>query len=437
MSDVIRTVADLLQAFATAEVARLDAVDIKHGPTIGAMYEGLSRDLLGRGIPEALDLQITHGFVHDGRGNQSGQIDCMLVRGEGEEIPYTDGFRWHVKDLISVFEVKKTLYHDDLVDAYEKLKAVNDLAVSYRAPLSGGEAPSISSARRAFGETTGVVAPDYDQLASYSVNHQLIFHTMVSELLNPVGIVLGYHGYATEKAFRESLLDHLRDHVNTMGYGPLSLPQLMISGAFSLGKANGQPYSARLNDDWWPYYFSSRVSPILLVLEYIWTRLDWMYGLGDLWGDDLMVERHSPYLLAKGVATDERWGWELTWADLTEDELALGEDVQPWEPAFLSAQQFVVISKLCAGEQVFLDDPEFVRYLDDAGLEVETFRQSLLDTMLVAIHGNEIQLITEKCLPAILPDEGFAAGEDNSGRMSRWIGHRLAADTPPPPEAQT
>src|SRR4029453_6774228 len=76
----------------------------------------------------------------------------------------------------------------------------------------------------------------------------------------------------TEKAFRDSLLTHLKSRLNTAGYGPGSFPQLMISGRFSLGKANGQPYSARMHSEWRPFYFSSRVNPVLLLLEYVLTR---------------------------------------------------------------------------------------------------------------------------------------------------------------------
>jgi hypothetical protein len=35
--------------------------------------------------------------------------------------------------------------------------------------------------------------------------------------------------------------------------------------------------------------------------------------------------------------------------------------------------------------------------------------------------GNQMELITDRCQPAILPDGRFAAGEDNTGRMTRWI----------------
>jgi hypothetical protein len=265
-----------LDAVASSIIA---SVDIQHGPTIGDMYEGLSTHLLRRAVPETLGLQIVEGFVTDGQGNRSGQIDCMLVRGEGEAIPYTDAFVWPVQDVIAVFEIKKTLYQDDLIDAFAKLRAVRNLDRAHKASLKGASGKvDIRSARRAFGETTRLVAPAYDNLDSLSLNHQLIFH-----------------GYATEKAFRDSLLTHLKSQLNTAGYGPGSFPQLMISGRFSLGKANGQPYSARMHGEWWPFYFSSRVNPVLLLLEYVWTRLDLEFHIGGLWGRTSPSRRLTRY----------------------------------------------------------------------------------------------------------------------------------------------
>lgn len=259
---MIRTVADFLHELREAEVARLDAIDIEHAPTIGDMYEGLSADLLRRAVPQQLGLQVVEGFISDGLGNRSGQVDCMLVRGSGEGIPYTDAFVWPAKDVIAVFEIKKTLYHDDLVDAFTRLRTVKDLDRAYKVSLRDQAGTGdIRSALRAFAETTRLAAPSYEDVGSLSLTHQLIFHPLVSEQLSPVGIVIGYHGYASEKAFRDSFLKHLAEQINTRGYGPGSFPQLMISGRYSLGEANGQPYSAPMRGDWWPFCFSSPRQP--------------------------------------------------------------------------------------------------------------------------------------------------------------------------------
>ena len=53
-----------------------------HAPTIGAMYEGLTRDILDRAIPASLDLRIVDGFIEGADGSLSPQMDAMLVTGK-------------------------------------------------------------------------------------------------------------------------------------------------------------------------------------------------------------------------------------------------------------------------------------------------------------------------------------------------------------------
>jgi hypothetical protein len=81
---MIKNVADLLQGFINEETKKLDTYKLKHGPTIGSMYEGLSVEVLNRAIPPQFNLKIVDGFITDGADYLSGQMDCMLVRGEGD-----------------------------------------------------------------------------------------------------------------------------------------------------------------------------------------------------------------------------------------------------------------------------------------------------------------------------------------------------------------
>ena len=119
---MIRSISDLLKSFIDQEIKKLDEFDLKHGPTIGKMYEGLTSDILNKTVPEKLNLKTTTGVIYDDTGLMTGEIDCMLVRGEGLKIPYTESYKWHIKDVIVVFEVKKTLYSAELKDSFNHLK---------------------------------------------------------------------------------------------------------------------------------------------------------------------------------------------------------------------------------------------------------------------------------------------------------------------------
>lgn len=120
------------------------------------MYEGLSADILNNAIPTNLDLQVVTGFAVDGLGNQSGQIYCMLVRGAGERVPFTDSYRWPIHDVLAVFEVEKTLAYSDLKDAFVHLRGIYDLYRSWFDECYDENRQDITRARDVFGQITGV-----------------------------------------------------------------------------------------------------------------------------------------------------------------------------------------------------------------------------------------------------------------------------------------
>src|SRR3990172_12467034 len=118
---MISTVADLLDALKNQEAKLLDEQKITHAPTIGSMYEGLTKSILERALPSKLELRVVSGFITNESGRISKQIDCMLVDGIGEKIPYTDNYRYDIENVIAVIEVKKNLYSDELDSAYKNL----------------------------------------------------------------------------------------------------------------------------------------------------------------------------------------------------------------------------------------------------------------------------------------------------------------------------
>lgn len=119
-----------------------------------------------------------------------------------------------------------------------------------------------------------------------------------------------------------------------------------------------------------------------------------------------------------------RIGWRYKWVDLGEAELAGGDDLEQWQPAFLSTEEFVVITELCEEHRMFLDD-ELLGYLGERGVDPEELKEGLLDTGLVAMAGHEIELITDRCQTAVLPDGRLIAGEDSTGRLTRWVARCL------------
>jgi hypothetical protein len=243
---LITTLAKLLQELKAKEAAKLAVENITHPPTIGAMYEGLTRDILDRVIPSSLDLRIVDGFLEDDEGNLSPQIDLMLVSGSGREIPHTTGFVWPVQNVLAVLEVKKNLYGADLKDAFHKLRAVNDMYGAYtcRAP-NKDQKFNITPAYNAFARLTGHYPRDRKGVKALPESLSMLFHSLVAEQLSPVRIVFGYEGYVDEMGLRKGFSDFISESLSTpRGFGVGSFPNLIVCRNNSLLKMNGQPYEA-------------------------------------------------------------------------------------------------------------------------------------------------------------------------------------------------
>jgi hypothetical protein len=252
--------------------------------------------------------------------------------------------------------------------------------------------------------------------------NQMIYHTLVTEHISPIRIVLGYHGFKSEIALRKSLIDFMKENLpDGVGFGVSSFPQLIISGNYSLIKINGQPYSAPYQGDEWIFYASSRSNPILLILELIWSRLSRLYELPILWGDDLELEAFVPLLRGKIVQLGEKAGWTYNYDVYSEKELSEFSSSYEWEPNYLSSEQFTIINRLCVGEVENINNPELISFVESNGESFDDFLKNLLETGLVGLKGNELQLITKECQPVILPNGKFAAAENNTGRLTRWL----------------
>ena len=420
---MITTVAELLEDLVAAQVMRLDEFKLAHAPTIGAMYEGLSQDVLNQAFPLGSNLRVATGFVYSGSGdNLSPQIDCMLVIGSGEQIPFTAAHKWHVKDVVAVIEVKKNLYSKELAESLDHSSRVREVSREWARTSDAAESYSVdtSLAMKTFRQMTGV---HFKEIAELSKPQQVLFHALVMEVVAPVRVILGYHGFKNVNNLRASCVAALRARTGIPGFGFSSLPQLVISGRHSLVKANGLPYVGRppVNGAW-PIVFSTSASPILLLLEIIWSKIEAIFGVvsPNLWGQDLTMEALNPLLSATVEETSESVGWTYG-IYATDRGAALDRVSTTWEPAVLTEEAFLVVNQLCANVSVSTLDPELVGFLKSRRVEMTGLVHELLATGLVSMRSDEFELSTDACLCAILPDGRYIAGENNTGRLERWI----------------
>lgn len=314
---MLHAVADLLHALANKEQQILDAYDIDHPPTIGAMYEGLTSKVLTAALPDDLDVRVVSGFVTAGMAIGP-EMDCMVVRGEGELIPNTTKYKWPVQDVIALIEVKKTLYSEAIIDAYDKLRHVLRVfsAQMYeRGPE--GEAIDVTPVYDAFHNITGVSVVTYEDVQALPAPLQLVFNTLVSEFVSPVRVMFGYHGFASEHNFRLAFAKFLDERRMTPGYGVLGLPQLSISNGYSLVKLNGQPIYAPFEDDeWWPILASSTTNPLRILLAYLWARVEHFMNVPMPWDTFEIEGQLTRFIRAKAIEIDGQVGWHFKGSQL-------------------------------------------------------------------------------------------------------------------------
>lgn len=128
---MINTISDLLEQFKQYALTKIaqDESNVKHRVTIGEMFEGVTQQLLSRSVFKGLNLKIVQrSFIFNDEGAMSDEMDCMLVVGEGQNISFSGRFKYHIRDVIAVFQVKKNLYANDIDDSHQNLRSVLDIS---------------------------------------------------------------------------------------------------------------------------------------------------------------------------------------------------------------------------------------------------------------------------------------------------------------------
>lgn len=443
---MIRTAADLLDEFRKKETQMLDEQQIPHAPTIGRMYEGLTKEILGRTFPKILDLRVTSGFIRNKNGEMSKQIDCMLVSGEGENIPYTEESTYELQNVIAVVEVKKNLYSADLLSAYQNLFSVRELL----------KANHFSENDLFFDAYKSILKSEpYDEeVSAIPFWKRQIGLALFGDSVLPVRIVLGYHGFKDELNFRMAFGKLLENEVIQETGGALGLPNLIISDGYSLVKLNGMPYSSPIlkgrkelygeiipeeieksnneypNDNLWHLLASYSSNSMIILLELIYTKIAYSNKIGDPNIEaDLELEVLKPFLLAKAIEKNNKQGWYYEIVDIPEERLGKYPPSTRWQPVELNKAHYFLLMLLInkeneaaiPGQGIAQDDPDLLALFDDSELDLTETVEYLHHEGLLSIEIGKLRLLTKECKVAALPDGRLVAGDDSSGRFTNWL----------------
>jgi hypothetical protein len=419
----ISTIADLINEFVLAEKEILNKQDIRHPTTIGTMYEGLTAEVLNKSIFKGLNLRVVKNSFILGCDTE---FDVLLVEGEGENIPYTDRFKYKPEQVISVIQVKKNLYSKDIEKGYNNLKFLID----YFEPRE----PEKYVGRLFRDSFRHICRKDVTARKSgeLSENEELLFHTLRIEAFLPVRIIWGYNGFVSEYNFRNSFYKYLSKNITTDinnkngGFGPHNFPNLIICGQYSMFKNNGMPFMAPVQEEnWWPFYASSSYNPTYYFLELIWTRLSYKFEqiLGEIFGEDLSMEPASRFLDCRVQKLEGHQGWEYNNILISDKNLKANTEIAEWQPVEIDITQHVIISQLCENGEIALEtDKDLESDVIEGGyLSLTDFLEKLKATGLVHIENKKLKLLTDQCQCAILPSGKFVAGENKSGRFTNWL----------------
>jgi len=187
---MIRTVEDLVESLIEAGRSIIDRSGITHRPTIGDMYEGLTKSVLEKAVFEGLNLNIvTSSFIENSKGEKSYEMDVLLIEGEGKKLPFADKYVVLEEHVIAVFQVKKTLNKQLLSDAYFNLKNVYDVC-----ELENENQYSKRLLRDAYVGIfkTGVHRSKPLRKFFQSTTQENIFNCICAEAYLPLRIVIGY-----------------------------------------------------------------------------------------------------------------------------------------------------------------------------------------------------------------------------------------------------
>jgi len=426
---MIRTVEDFLTSLARAGESQIAKASVSHRPTIGDMYEGLTKQLLEKAVFDGLNLNvITGSFIQNQNGQRSFEMDVMLIEGEGEKLPFTDKYVVREGQVIAVFQVKKTLNRKLLEEAYFNLKNVYDTCNLIESPLHGRKIlpdAYVSIFR------TGVHKSKPIETYFQSTTEEQIWHCIKAEAYLPLRIVFGYQGYRTEAGLRDSFLDFLSDNKMVHGFSPLHFPSLIISGQKSLVKSNGMPYVGPFKNGKWHFFSSSSGKSILHLLELVWSRLSYRFDLDPgIFGEDLEVEGFNKFLSCNLVNVNGQRGWNFDYDEVSKKYFVETTPPVDWAPVSLSIEQHHVIAYLC--KYGFLRLTRIRWWLSKIEKEVnlDEFIAGLLGTGLVYVDSyKELRLTTDKCQCVVLPGEGFFAADNKTGRLTRWVERKMAGRT--------
>lgn len=406
----IETVADFLNELLKREKSLISSINIAHPGSIGDMYEGLSKKLLSRAIFKGLDVKITDGFVKGQDGKLSKQIDCMLVTGNGQQIPNTNHYIYDFENVITVLESKTDLFSKEISASYENMLSISDNFVP-----SNKTGTTFQDIANAFEYLTG--SRFKMPVSQLGEKEQYYYHILVVMFAMPLRIVFGYNGFSSEFNFRKSYIEYLQTRTGKMGTGPNSMPDLLICSNYSIIKCNFQPLKTQvMEQDFIPYLISGTENPLYYLVLMLWAKLQIRFNLPDsIWDFDtdslLQIKR---FLDIKFDLKKKGWGYK--YYEMTRQQLENIPPKEDWKPLEVSKEIGIIAVTFCKYHPEYYDLTKMWTDRDT----VEKIKKELKQTRLFAIEGDKVYQLARQLACCIQNDKNYVA-DNCDGDFSLWI----------------
>lgn len=292
-------------AFQLKEIEEFDFhVDFR--PGIGDQYETALSTSLNAVLPVGADLRVVSGYIGNHKKTLSGQIDCMLVKGGGRRVPSSkEDYVYHVKDVLMIFEVKKNFSARDLADAFIHLKDLQE----FNRNIKGLSLREWQEFQDIYYKCTRCWINAYEEVNSLDLQNEFIFHELLTQYSNPTRVIFSYYGLKTEETLRDKFFEFLMENVGVQGFGPFSMPDLIIAENSCILKFNGQPYIPLLENERLMYMGSATGQNMEILAEMVASRVARHYDVD--YSDTNSDEQVNKFISAKLFVKDnEPRGWE-------------------------------------------------------------------------------------------------------------------------------
>ena len=385
--------------------------DIKHAPTIGDMYEGITKKLIERSLPEESRIQVVNGFIKFGEnGELSGQQDCLVVDGPVIRIPETNHYKVDVRNVIAAIEVKANMYKKELNEALTHLAKLRRMEIDFwRSDEWKKVRRDEERIRREERTSQQFMGIKIDSRSSLSSSEEYFASLIRDEARGMARIAYSPRGYTTSTRFRSALI--AESSVLLKQY-PAERPNLVGTSKQVLIKNNGQPYRAQgLQFPKWDALATSSNNTIEAILEVIWTKIAMRYRVNpQVWGDDLIKECAHLLLTCDLVENEDSLSfvYDKKPSKIMEEKVS-SEDLL-WQPVVIAKRLHEICTSYSPLE------------LDPTKLTVEERDQLISNGLFVVKNdGSLTDIAAELCYVDLKDQGGTLFGDNGGGRFEKWL----------------